>query len=1189
MQIGRRRLSAVRVFAVCSILIFLLPGDTVSAKDRTRVAERPQRSSSRVKQRSKPRSKTVVQKKKPAPLKYVSDEGDEVEGRQSWFMRQRTYPFRTLPSEARLRAWAARPAKAKNGFGIESATATVWSPIGPMPTRSYAPLFSNFGFNSGRINSIAVSTANPQIILVGASTGGIWRSSDGGATFIPASDAQVDLAVGAIAFAPSNPNIVYAGMGDMHSCCDYLGSGVLKSTDAGATWTRINNSSIPQPASVGDIQVDPTDPNKIYLALYRSLNSSSANNFPYGGVYVSTDGGVNWIKRLAGLPRDIAINPANSQIIYAAMRGIGTSGDGGVGGVYRSLDGGINWSVVYASSYPAAFAPSGQGIRDVRVAVTAANPQRVYVYSGAGSGSGGSIRFAVSNDGGANFSADTVLTTVDKGQFGYNTYLQADPLNGDTVYIGARDIYRSLNGGITWTNITRNFSASFSYNPSQANTHPDQHAIELFASDPNTFLIGNDGGLFRTTNGGQTFQSLNTTLSLTQFVSLVRHPTNPSVTYGGTQDNGTQRRSGTSEWEDVSSGDGGHLVINPLNPSMFFVTYVEGTIWRFDNGGAPPRTTVATDNTFKTDGGTNERVAFYAPLTGNGVTSQLYFGTQRVWTTTNLGGTWSPTGAPPDLTRGGSDVLSAIGVARANPNVIYTGSEQGRAMVSTNGGQTWGDANVGLPDRFITSIKVDYSNPALAYLTVSGFGSGHIFKTTNMGASWTDISGIIGQGGLPNIPANTLLIDLNNPNLLYAGTDVGVFRSTVGGTVWQSFNDGMPPVVVTALTANNAGEIQAGTYGRGAFEATIQAVPQTASLSGRVMDGFGNGVSAATVTLSGTQAATTTTDAGGNYSFTGLALGGNYNLSPSKSGQYLAFSRLLNNLSGDTAGFDLQVSRFITVNVHTVDSGGNNLGQVAVSLNNQLQPPQTNAFGNLTFTVPIPEVGEIQITLVPTKLGYAFNPASFSFGSSFGNRNLTFTAIPPNAIDNAQTFVTEHYRDFLGREPDQGGLAYWTSRITDCGTDQLCIHNRRIDVSAAFFIELEFQRTGSFVYRSYKGVLGRSPAYAEFSADRPLIVEGPNLEQTKQSYLLTFVQRAEFVAKYAGQNTAENFADALIASIQTNSQVNLIPIRGTLISQYNSGGADLNLSRAQAVRAAIDAGPSASNTMMSSPTMKPSS
>lgn len=1094
--------------------------------------------------------------------------GEDVEGRQSWFMFQRTYPFRSIPAEARRLAWQSRPARVKPTAGIQSATASVWTPIGPQPTRSYGPLFPNFGFNSGRINSIAISPVNSQIILVGASTGGIWRSSDGGLTFSPVSDSQVDLAVGAIAFSPSDPNVVYAGMGDMQSCCEYLGSGVLRSSDAGLTWTRVDGGSLPQPASVGDIEVDPNNPNKVYLALYRSLDASNANSFPYGGVYVSTNGGANWTRTFTGLPRDLAINPGNSQVIYAAMRGVGQFGDGGIGGLYRSVDGGLNWNLVYQALYPPAFVVGG--LRDIRVAVSAANPQRVYVYSGNGGPTNG-IRLAISNDGGATFPTDNVLTTVDRGQFGYNTYLEADPLNADAVYIGARDVFRSTNGGVTWTNLTKSFqqsqSGSFNYNPTLSNAHPDQHALAFSPGSPGVFFIGNDGGLYRTGDGGLTFQSLNQTLSLTQFVSIARHPVNPSITYGGTQDNGTQRRIGPTEWEDVASGDGGYLVINPANPSTFFVTYIGGTIWRFDDHGAPPRTTVATDSTFRTDSGGNERIAFYAPLTGNGVNSQLYFGTQRVWTSTNLGATWAPTGTDADLTNGAPDVLSAIGVAKSNPNVIYTGSSTGRAMVSTDGGQTWTNANAGLPNRFISSINVDYANPAVAYLTVSGFGSGHVFKTTNTGGAWTNISGIIGQGGLPNIPVNDLHIDLANPNLLYAGTDIGVFRSATGGNNWDTFNDGLPPAIVTGFTANNAGEIQLATYGRGAYQATITSV---ASISGRVVDGFGNGVSGATVSLSGSQTSSTTTDAAGNYSLNGLAIGGNFVLAPSKPGQYVGFTRTFNNLSTDSAGFDLQLTPFVIANVHTNDSTGSNLSSVAVSINNQVGAPLTNASGDLALNINVPAVGVTQTTLTPSKLGFAFNPTSFTFGSQSGNQNIVFNAIPPNPMDDPRTFVRQQYLDFLDREPDQAGLDYWTSQITQCGTDALCLHRRRIDISAAFFVELEFQRTGSFVYRLYKGGLGRRPTYAEFSADRAQVVEGANLEATKQALALAFVQRPAFVTKYNNLNTAETFVDALIANILLNSGINLAGARASLIAEYNAGTGDMNQRRTQAVRRAIE-------------------
>ncbi|HXG67351.1 MAG TPA: hypothetical protein VNO70_19765 [Blastocatellia bacterium] len=759
-----------------------------------------------------------VGKKQPPLLmpRESSDEkalvelGEDPEGREDWFLFQRTYPYDALPADARQRAWVARPRGPALASGVTPA-ALAWRAIGPSPTRS--GFFRNWGLTSGRINAVAVSPADDQIVLVGSGTGGIWRSTNAGATFVPVSDNHVDLAVGSIAFSKSNPAIVYAGMGDIKN--GYLGTGVLKSTNGGRTWTRVSNHTLPSPGAISKIEVDPDDPNRVYAGQYAKL---TAERPAASGFYLSTDGGVNWTQTLAASPRDLAVDPFDSRVLYLGVGRTARLDDppelrDPLAGLYRSTDRGVTWTNIYTTPY------DQYRTRDIRIALSPVRPQTLFVYTGGFIGSSFDVRLLVSTDGGETWT-NRGSADLDTAQFGYNTYIVADPADVDTLYVGSRDLFKSTNGGQSWKNITESFTfngATYLYTPRISQAHPDQHAFAFSPTDRRVIYIGNDGGIYKSTDGGDTFRSFNETLSLTQFVSIALHPADPQITYGGTQDNGTQKRFlNSGQWAEFITGDGGDCVINPIHPATVFTSYIRGTIFRFyDNGDSYDRQ-ISDNSTFGEPDGV-PRIAFYPPFTGNGVDQTLYIGTWRLFVSTDEGNSWSAPGGETDLTKGVTeiwrDVLSAIAIARSNTNVIYTGSARGRAMVSADGGKTWKDITTGLPDRFISSIVVSPTDPALAYLSVSGFRSGHVFKTTDMGVTWADVS-----GNLPDIPTNALLIDPIDPNTIYAGTDIGVFRSATGGNTWRSFSDGMPPVVVTAFAAQASGLIQAATYGRGAFE-----------------------------------------------------------------------------------------------------------------------------------------------------------------------------------------------------------------------------------------------------------------------------------------------------------------------------------------------------------------------------------
>ncbi|MGA9994224.1 MAG: DUF4214 domain-containing protein [Pyrinomonadaceae bacterium] len=426
---------------------------------------------------------------------------------------------------------------------------------------------------------------------------------------------------------------------------------------------------------------------------------------------------------------------------------------------------------------------------------------------------------------------------------------------------------------------------------------------------------------------------------------------------------------------------------------------------------------------------------------------------------------------------------------------------------------------------------------------------------------------------------------------------------------------------------------------------------QNYSISGKVADGFGNGIAGATVTLGGTQAGTTTTDDNGNYSFTDLAAGGNYTLTPSKAGQYTSFAVNVNNLMADQT-VNLRLDPYLSVTVHVTDANGNGVSGVSINVNNSslgFPPTNSSGFANFNMSVAATNDSNPPITIAPQKPGYTFNPPSATIYSQSGSVTLNFTAtvsntpvpyiqfsassysvgegdgsatitvtrtgdtssavgvsyftgdagvatqkrdytmaggtlsfapgetsktfpvlitdnayvqgnhglflqlaaptggaslgtpkfvtlgivdndtVAPtsNPLEDAQFFVRQHYNDFLNRAPDQGGLDYWTSQFAQCGSDADCLRNKRLDISAAFFVELEFQQTGYVVYRLNRAALGLIPDYTHFMMDRNRLVGGPQLDHSTQDFANAFVESGIFKQFYPDSMTPEQFVGKL--------------------------------------------------------------
>ena len=710
-----------------------------------------------------------------APTPPPEDKG---EARERWFYEQRAYPFDSIPADGRRNALHQVERQRIATDGNESdAAASSWRAIGPKPVLVNWPWF----IATGRVKALAVSRVNPDIVLAGSSSGGIWRSVDAGRHFAPVSDDHADLAVGAIAFAPTDPSRVYATMGS-----DFLGTGVLRSDDAGETWRLVSGPTFGARGTSPQLVVHPTDPNHLWVAQFSRLNTASGAT-QSSGILESTDGGVTWTRRFAGLPTDLVALPGSATTFLAGMRRVDQAG-GGDSGIYRSTDGGASWFPVYSIN--------GYGFP--RIGVSPSAPQRAYAHVFSVETIGPRYRFLVSDDGGATWKVSVAEGLARE----FAIFVHVDPSNADVVYVGLRDLYRSVDGGKTFTNVTKGYTPAEQFDPANSTAHVDQHSMAFHPQDPSTFYLGNDGGVFLSTDRGTTFLSLSGTLSLVQAYGIAAHPTDPMLVFLGTQDNGLERRNPDGTWRELITGDYGSILFDKHDDAKLATNYVYGLIMAFGNRGDTYLATLSTDQTFG-----EGPIAFIAPFEQSRVTNTLYFGTWRLFRSRNFGQTWTAPAGTLNLTKNSGDTLSAIAVSESNPDVLYTGSGQGRVMITRDDGLTWKDVTAGLPNRSVRAIAIDRSTPEVAYVGFSGYAAEHVFVTRDGGVSWVTLP------GLPDIPVNALLLAAP---YLYVGTDIGVFRWN--GAAWEYFSDGMPPVIVTdfAVTAN--GRIVAATHGRGAYE-----------------------------------------------------------------------------------------------------------------------------------------------------------------------------------------------------------------------------------------------------------------------------------------------------------------------------------------------------------------------------------
>ena len=701
----------------------------------------------------------------------------------------------------------------KSTRSLNKTSAATWTALGP----------GNIG---GRVRSIVIHPTNSNLMLIGGVSGGVWKSTDGGATWKPKGDSLDFMAISSMVIDPTNSNIVYAGTGEGWGNLDAVyGGGIYKSTNFGDSWTLLASTSGSSASSFRNVMKLAADGSgNIYAATKNytyKYNHVPGEYTVEGGLFKSTNGGTSWTKISSTdmttnyfTPTDVIPITTNT-IIYA----VGKSGTTN-GGIYRTTNDGTNWAKI-VSNLPT----SNYG--RIALAQDPSSSNTLYSvfqsYDTTHAGDAGLKGIYKSTDGGVKWTQLTsppkIVSTGNmsylKNQGWYDNVIAVDPNNSNNIYVGGVDMMKSTNGGSSWSQVTY-------WDPYYGSpvVHADHHALVFDKNNTNTFYSGNDGGVYKTTNGGASWTMLNNGLEITQFYSGAVYKSGATY-HGGTQDNGHLKYSGSGIiWTTVAGGDGGYSAQDQSNSSVMYEEYVWLEMSKSTDGGVNWSSCING----LTDAKDDNKCLFIAPFAMNPENSSvLVAGSDKVWVTSNSASSWTQSS---NVLSSGANV-SAVTVVNATANYLgFAGTTDGKIFKCTSldpasGIDTWTDITpTGNNSGWVRRIVVDQSDKNKIYATYAGYNtsgtlaSRHVWYSTNQGTSWTDIS-----GNLPNVPVHTLAKDPSSSTTLYVGTETGVYSSTNGGGTWASFNAGMPLYVPTdeLVVQSNTKALFAFTHGRGVF------------------------------------------------------------------------------------------------------------------------------------------------------------------------------------------------------------------------------------------------------------------------------------------------------------------------------------------------------------------------------------
>jgi hypothetical protein len=662
-----------------------------------------------------------------------------------------------------------------------------------------------------------VHPTNPDIVIIGASKGGIWRTANATAAtpdWTPVGDGQSTLAIADIKFAPSAPNIVYAATGD--DDVNWWGAGVLKSTDSGVTWARADNGSeasgIPNGTILSKISVDPTDSDKVVAVSWMDMDPSGSVYYWY--IFYTSNGGTTWSRStLDGSEygaqfRSLAIEsgcPTNLWVVDYKSKGL-----------TRSADAGVTWSEVTTTGLPdwtgnsqlAAFHNTCFGGSTLFMSA----------YSDDGlAGTEGYPGVYVSTNSGADWLRPGASPGPSGGclaQCVYDHALLVDPADASRVYMLGRDFWTSSDGGRTWTNRSAGFDDANNYYGGKM--HVDLHEAAISGSGARaTVWIASDGGVWSYDVANNTFTNRVGNLAISEFIDLAVRPDAVNQAVAGLQDNGSILYNGSVAWTAKLGGDGGASGWLQSTPGAgkpydgTFTTYINNTVYKSTDAGASWED-YGDDKAFN-----SEASEFYGPWIGTTGNNRLWHGAQGLWYCDFPGecSRWHRMGWTNLAAISGSAYVSKLAIHNPSAGVFgpfYAGNAKPRGFLYSADGLSWLNRTGTLPDRYISCIVLNPSAPASVWVTLQGFGTGHVWYSPDGGQAWQNRS-----GNLPNVPTNCIFLDpLDRANTWYVGTDVGVYGTTNAGGTWNAIGNNLPAVVVSDLELDQNRLLYAATGGR---------------------------------------------------------------------------------------------------------------------------------------------------------------------------------------------------------------------------------------------------------------------------------------------------------------------------------------------------------------------------------------